>query len=122
LVDVWAICDQNNLDWIRSHQSSLYRGLEDALIREDVDVASLGGRFIYQVASLVDRSLWQSYIKIQWQLYVIIFFQNCLIFNISRSLERSQKYNEYIIQKVHAFQQLKDSNTFEAVHSEYRLN
>jgi hypothetical protein len=35
LVDVWAICDQNNLDWIRSHQSNirsdLYRGLKDAL-------------------------------------------------------------------------------------------
>jgi hypothetical protein len=49
LVDVWVICDQNNLDWIRSHQSNiisdLYRGLEDAL-REDVDVASLGRRFI----------------------------------------------------------------------------
>jgi hypothetical protein len=49
LVDVWAICDQNNLDWIRSHQSTiesdLYRGLKDALIR-DVDVASLGRRFI----------------------------------------------------------------------------
>jgi hypothetical protein len=52
LVDVWAICDQNNLDWIRSHQSTiesdLYRGLEGALIREEVevDVASLGRRFI----------------------------------------------------------------------------
>ncbi|SAM01867.1 hypothetical protein [Absidia glauca] len=50
LVDVWAICDQNRLDWIRSHQSALradlYYGLQDALISEDVDAASLGKRFI----------------------------------------------------------------------------
>jgi hypothetical protein len=49
LVDIWVICDQNNLDWISSHQSNirfdLYRGLKDALIR-DVNVASLGRRFI----------------------------------------------------------------------------
>ncbi|SAM09603.1 hypothetical protein [Absidia glauca] len=50
LVDVWAICDQNKLDWIRSHQSNLradlYNGLQDVLISEDVDAASLGRRFI----------------------------------------------------------------------------
>jgi hypothetical protein len=50
LVAVWAICDQNNLDWIRSHQpnirSDLYHGLEETLIREDVEVASLGKHFI----------------------------------------------------------------------------
>jgi hypothetical protein len=32
----------------------------------------------YQVALLVDRDLWQSYIQIQWQLYVIIFFKIAL--------------------------------------------
>jgi hypothetical protein len=50
LVDVWAICDQNHLDWIRGHQSNiraeLYGGLRDALIREDLNLASLGQRFI----------------------------------------------------------------------------
>jgi hypothetical protein len=49
-VDVWAICDQSKLDWIKTHQSSiradLYSGLEDALIRQDVDPASLGRRMI----------------------------------------------------------------------------
>jgi hypothetical protein len=37
------------------------------MLRRWVDV------LFYEVASLVDRGLWQSYIKIQWQLYVIIF-------------------------------------------------
>lgn len=50
LVDAWAICDQNKLDWIRNHQSDiradLYNGLQDALINDDVNAASLGRRFI----------------------------------------------------------------------------
>ena len=50
LVDVWAICDQKKLDWIKTHQSNiradLYKGVQDALISEDVDATSLGKRFI----------------------------------------------------------------------------
>lgn len=50
LVDIWAICNQNKLDWIRANQSKiradLYSGLQDALIRQDVDASSLGRRFV----------------------------------------------------------------------------
>jgi hypothetical protein len=86
LVDVWAIYDQNNLDWIRSHQSNirsdLYRGLEDALIREDVDVVSLGRRFILP-SRFTGGPRFMAIVR-------HYFFQNYLIFNISRSFERSQ--------------------------------
>ena len=46
LVDIWAICDQNKLDWFRRNQkrirADLYGGLEDALLNEDVDARALG--------------------------------------------------------------------------------
>ena len=46
LVDIWAVCDQNKLDWFRNNQkkirADLYGGLEDALLREDVDLRSMG--------------------------------------------------------------------------------
>ena len=50
LVNAWAICDQNKLDWIRNHQSDiradLYNGLQDALINDDVNADYLGRHFI----------------------------------------------------------------------------
>ncbi|MEG1462959.1 MAG: helitron helicase-like domain-containing protein, partial [Anaerorhabdus sp.] len=50
VVDSWAICDQNKLDWFRLHQSEirsdLYSGVQDALIGDDVDVSALGRRFV----------------------------------------------------------------------------
>ncbi|OBZ86961.1 hypothetical protein A0J61_04986, partial [Choanephora cucurbitarum] len=50
LVDDWAICDQNKLDWIKNHQSdiraNLYNGLQDVLINDDVNAACLGRQFI----------------------------------------------------------------------------
>ena len=46
LVDIWAICDQNKLDWFRRNQNNiradLYNGLQDALISGDNDARSLG--------------------------------------------------------------------------------
>ena len=46
LVDTWAVCEQNKLDWIGDNQrkirSDLYGGLEDALLGDDVDVRSTG--------------------------------------------------------------------------------
>ncbi|CEP18587.1 hypothetical protein [Parasitella parasitica] len=49
LVDVWAVCDQNKLDWIKAHQSNirvaLYNGLQDAPIQEDVNLTALGKRY-----------------------------------------------------------------------------
>lgn len=46
LVDVWAICDQIKLNWIRNHQShlrsDLYQGVVDALLRGDVDTTEIG--------------------------------------------------------------------------------
>ena len=50
LVDAWAICDQHQLDWLRTHQANLraelYNGVADALTRTDVDLASVGRRVI----------------------------------------------------------------------------
>ena len=49
LVDIWAVCDQNKLDWFRREQrkirADLYGGLEDALISADFD-ANARGRMI----------------------------------------------------------------------------
>jgi len=46
LVDIWAVCDQNKLNWFRTHQkqirADLYGGLEDALINADIDGNSRG--------------------------------------------------------------------------------
>ena len=42
VVDAWAVCDQNKLAWIRSHQanirSDLYHGLADVTESEDIDL------------------------------------------------------------------------------------
>ncbi|CEI89144.1 hypothetical protein RMCBS344292_03513 [Rhizopus microsporus] len=51
MVDAWAICDQNKLDWIRQSQDRLrtdvHNGLEDAIAEGDqVNAANLGYRFI----------------------------------------------------------------------------
>lgn len=50
IVDAWACCDQNKLQWMRKHQaafrSDLYNGLSDIIIRSDVDVSTLGRRII----------------------------------------------------------------------------
>ena len=50
VVDAWALCDQNKLDWIRSHQSNiradLYNGIADAISRGDFDPNSIGRRVI----------------------------------------------------------------------------
>jgi hypothetical protein len=52
LVDAWAVCEQNNLGWIKSHQNEiradLYNGFQDALIQGDLDFSSVGKRFILQ--------------------------------------------------------------------------
>ena len=50
LIDAWAIFNQNKLNWIANHQSDLrfdlYHGLEDALLRQDVDFSAVGRRII----------------------------------------------------------------------------
>lgn len=51
VVDTWASCDLNKLDWLCMNQTTiradLYNGLADKLQRdENTDVASLGKRFI----------------------------------------------------------------------------
>ena len=49
-VDAWAICDQNKLGWIRSHQANiraeLYNGLADLLDAGDVNFAQVGKRVV----------------------------------------------------------------------------
>ena len=51
VVDAWASCDLNKLDWLHMNQTTiradLYNGLADSLQRdENTDVATLGKRFI----------------------------------------------------------------------------
>ena len=50
MVDAWALCDQNKLDWIRSYQSNLradlYNGIADAISRGDIDANSIGRRVV----------------------------------------------------------------------------
>ena len=50
VVDAWAICDQNKLGWIRSHQANiraeLYNGLVDLLDAGDVNFAQVGKRVV----------------------------------------------------------------------------
>lgn len=50
LVDAWAVCEQNKLSWIKSHQheirADLYNGFQDALIQGDLDFSSVGKRCV----------------------------------------------------------------------------
>jgi hypothetical protein len=50
VVDIWAICGQNRLNWQHDHQktirSDLYCGVADALSCDDVNLASIGKRLI----------------------------------------------------------------------------
>jgi len=50
VVDAWAVCDQNKLGWIRSHQANiraeLYNGLADVLEAGDVDLVQVGKRVV----------------------------------------------------------------------------
>jgi len=49
-VDAWAVCDQNKLSWIRSHQANiradLYNGLTDALEVADMDLGRIGKKVV----------------------------------------------------------------------------
>jgi hypothetical protein len=48
--EVWAIAEQNRLKYIKTNQKKLrvelYKGLEDAATRDDIDLDQLGKRFI----------------------------------------------------------------------------
>ena len=50
VVDAWAVCDQNKLAWLKSHQenirSELYNGLADVLVTDDVDLGLLGKKVV----------------------------------------------------------------------------
>ena len=50
VVDAWAVCDQNKLSWIRSHQANiradLYNGLSDALEVADMDLERIGKKVV----------------------------------------------------------------------------
>ena len=50
MVDVFVACESANLQWLRNHQANIradvYNGLQDSLIREDIDAGSIGRRFI----------------------------------------------------------------------------
>jgi len=50
VVDAWAVCDQNKLSWIRSHQANicadLYNGVTEALEAGDVDLGRIGKKVV----------------------------------------------------------------------------
>ena len=50
VVDAWAVCDQNKLSWLRSHQknirSDLYKGLVDIMHVGDVNLDEVGKRIV----------------------------------------------------------------------------
>ena len=50
VVDAWAVCDQNKLNWIRTHQANiradLYNGVADALETGDVDLGRVGKKIV----------------------------------------------------------------------------
>jgi len=50
IVDIWALCDQSTLDWIRFNQKQLradvYSGVADAIAHDDADAAALGRRIV----------------------------------------------------------------------------
>ena len=50
VVDAWAACDQNTLNWIRHHQSNiqsdLYNGLADSLVLQDTTADTVGHHYI----------------------------------------------------------------------------
>ena len=50
VVDAWAVCDQNKLNWIRTHQANiradLYNGLSDALEAGDIDLGRIGKKVV----------------------------------------------------------------------------
>lgn len=50
LVDAWAACEQNKLDWVRhnqkKHRAEVYSGVVDAMLREDMSSADIGRRII----------------------------------------------------------------------------
>jgi Helitron helicase-like domain at N-terminus len=50
IVDAWAICNQDKLEWLRNHQANihadLYSGLIDAMLHHDINVNDLGRRVI----------------------------------------------------------------------------
>jgi len=66
VVDAWAVCDQNKLAWIRSHQanirSDLYHGLADVMESEDIDLTRTGKRVVLPSSYLGgDRFMQQLY-------------------------------------------------------------
>jgi hypothetical protein len=66
VVDAWAVCDQNKLAWLRSHQASiradLYNGLADVLEAGDVNLAQVGRRVVLPSSYLGgDRFMQQMY-------------------------------------------------------------
>ncbi|KAG1494147.1 hypothetical protein G6F46_009148 [Rhizopus delemar] len=50
VVNVWAVCDQNKLEWIRDNQSNLradvYNSLKNALAHDNSDLSTVGTKFI----------------------------------------------------------------------------
>jgi len=70
LVDIWAICDQTKLDWIRTKQrrirADLYGGLEDALINDDIDGSSRG-RLILPSSHTGGPRFMAKYTRTRWQ-------------------------------------------------------
>ena len=66
VVDAWAVCDQNKLAWIRSHQANIrsdrYHGLADVMESEDIVLTRTGKRVVLPSSDLGgDRFMQQLY-------------------------------------------------------------
>ena len=77
LVDEWAVCDQNKLEWLQNNQSNLrddlYNGLADALLRNEEDASAIGQRTrsSFLPAFQVEIDSCNNYFKIVWRLFDI---------------------------------------------------
>jgi len=65
-VDAWAVCDQNKLNWIRTHQANicadLYNAVADALESGDADPGRIGKKMVLPLSYVGgDRFMQQLY-------------------------------------------------------------
>jgi len=82
VVDAWAVCDQNKLNWIHTHQANiradLYNGVEDALEAGDVDLRHIGKRMVLPSSYVGgDRFMQQLY---QDSIAIVRHFGKLLLF------------------------------------------
>jgi hypothetical protein len=83
LVDAWASCDQNKLDWLRSHQSNIradvYNGLVDIVRGQDLDPDLVGRSVVLPSSYTGGDWFMQNFSRIAWLSCAISVVQPCLL-------------------------------------------